>query len=508
MNPDYSIFDPQVGLNDYLQKDAASGSTLPDLSQQSEQSSSQIVNNVTGLTNPSSLTDGEMPAVLFYGKISFGDTTAGFRMGLGEDNTYKFIIGNSLSSLDWNVTTANVLTVKGSIVADSGSIGGFDIGSDYIRDSENSFGLASTVTGGDDVRFWAGDTYDNRATAPFRVTEAGVLYSESGFVGGWEMTSSLLRSASSGVRIELDKGENRISIFDASEEKVVIGYLDGLPKNDGSGNWTSSNYGIWARSGDMLSIDGDSEYVSGDWIIRNDASYLVHDASDNVIIRLGTDTGEKGLFIYDTGANQLAKLISDQIYIGASGNSLSYDTLNGLVIEGDITATTGSIGGFDIGSDYVRDSANTFGLASTATGGTDVRFWAGDTFANRATAPFRVYESGEVISRSSPIQTYSPANGGTATLDCSLSNDHRVTLSNTASATATIAISNVITSQKFLVSITQGSGGSGTVTWFGTIRWVDGAEPVLSQTGGKRDTFGFICTGTGTYDGFIVGLYL
>src|SRR3990167_4151307 len=71
--------------------------------------------------------------------------------------------------------TATSATIIGNITANSGAIGGFDIGADYIRDVANSFGLASTVTGGDDVRFWAGATFANRATAPFRITEAGVI---------------------------------------------------------------------------------------------------------------------------------------------------------------------------------------------------------------------------------------------------------------------------------------------------------------------------------------------
>lgn len=74
--------------------------------------------------------------------------------------------------LTWNPDT-NVLTVEGTIIATGGTIGGFDIGADYIRDSANSFGLASTVTGGNDVRFWAGATFANRATAPFRIYENG-----------------------------------------------------------------------------------------------------------------------------------------------------------------------------------------------------------------------------------------------------------------------------------------------------------------------------------------------
>lgn len=116
--------------------------------------------------------------------------------------------------------------------------GGFTIGADYIRDAADSFGLASTVTGGDDVRFWAGAAFASRATAPFRVTEAGV-----------------------------------------------------------------------------------------------------------------------------------------------------------------VTATSGAIGGFDIGSDYIRDAANSFGLASTVTAGDDVRFWAGATYANRATAPLQLYESGLIFAK-------------------------------------------------------------------------------------------------------------
>lgn len=42
-------------------------------------------------------------------------------------------------------------------------------------------------------------------------------------------------------------------------------------------------------------------------------------------------------------------------------------TATGAVISGSLTATTGAIGGFSIGADYVRDAADSFGLASTVT---------------------------------------------------------------------------------------------------------------------------------------------
>jgi len=77
------------------------------------------------------------------------------------------------------------------------------------------------------------------------------------------------------------------------------------------------------------------------------------------------------------------------------GNT-GYAEFMDVYISGNIQALTGTIGGFDIGSDYIRDVANSFGLASTVTASPDVRFWAGDTFANRATAPFTLDELGNV----------------------------------------------------------------------------------------------------------------
>ena len=223
-------------------------------------------------------------------------------------------------------------------------------------------------------------------------------------IAGWEFTEELFRSAASAERIELNATKNRISIFDAVNEKVVMGYLEGLGRNSafgtatggsttylddtnqdwedgqligldiaitsgagsgqtktitgntstrisasfspatGSGSvyavrYTSSNFGFWALNGDQLYIDGDVTYEGGDWIVHNDASLRILDGSGNEILRLGTDTGEKGLFLYDTGASQLAKYVSDEIYIGSPGNYLQYTTAGGLVIEGSVTVT-------------------------------------------------------------------------------------------------------------------------------------------------------------------------
>ena len=362
------------------------------------------------------------------------------------------------------ILTATNAIISGSISATTGFIGGWVVGINSITDVAGTVGLSSLVTIGDDIRFWAGST--TPSTAPFSVTESGVLKSTSGTIanwnisttalstgnfdtlnkmyfgnsgislsnvfkvtdtgaltstlgfiggwninstsisksiivldsandkitvggtsvildtngitaiagtiGGWDLTSSLLRSATSGVRVELDKGNNRISVFDAIESKVVMGYLDGLPKHDGTGNWGAGNYGFWARTGDMLSIDGAGEFTSGDWLIQNDASYLVKDGSANTIIRLGTDTGEKGLFIYDTAGTQLARFTSDEIFVGDSINFLKYTLAGGLEVGKIDVGTSGKIMGgqtdYGVGTGFFlgyNGGAHKFSLGST-----------------------------------------------------------------------------------------------------------------------------------------------
>lgn len=69
----------------------------------------------------------------------------------------------------------------------------------------------------------------------------------------------------------------------------------------------------------------------------------------------------------------------------------------------------------------------------------------------------------------------------------------------------TIALSNVTAGQVIKIDITQDGTGSRTVTWFSTIRWSGGTEPVLTTTASKRDSIGIECTGSNTYDGYVIG---
>lgn len=149
--------------------------------------------------------------------------------------------------------TGNV-TLSGTITATAGAIGGFTIGSDYVRDAANSFGLASTVSGGDDVRFWAGSTFESRGTAAFRVTEAGDVTANNatltGTVSG-RSTATLAAAINSSGNLVNDLINARL---DSSTKQILSDFNFGTTDYSGAVNagnvtWNASTGAITGGSG-------------------------------------------------------------------------------------------------------------------------------------------------------------------------------------------------------------------------------------------------------------------
>jgi hypothetical protein len=109
----------------------------------------------------------------------------------------------------------------------------------------------------------------------------------------------------------------------------------------------------------------------------------------------------------------------------------------------------------------------------------------------------------EAIAKTYEIQNLTPGPATTQALDLSLANIFAVQM---PAGNITLSISNPTVGQCFLVEIVQDGTGSRTVTWFTTIKWMGGSAPALTTTANKKDTFGFRVTGSGTYDGYIVGM--
>ena len=108
--------------------------------------------------------------------------------------------------------------------------------------------------------------------------------------------------------------------------------------------------------------------------------------------------------------------------------------------------------------------------------------------------------SGTAVTLTSQRTITTASDGATVTFVLTSGNIHQVTLG----GNRTLALSGAATGQSFIVRLIQDGTGSRTVTWWSTIKWAGGTAPVLTTTASSVDVFGFICTGTGTYDGYVV----
>ena len=91
--------------------------------------------------------------------------------------------------------------------------------------------------------------------------------------------------------------------------------------------------------------------------------------------------------------------------------------------------------------------------------------------------------------------------GATITFDKNAWDFHRVVLG----GNRTLALSNMAAGDKIVIDLVQDGTGTRTVTWFTTIKWTWWTVPTLTTTINKIDTFGFICTSAGNYQGYIIG---
>ena len=246
--------------------------------------------------------------VINYGQTAY-NTGIGYWLGV-DKGTPKFSIGDStLNSLTWNGVT---LAIAGSITATTGAIGGFDIGSDYIRDTANSMGLASTVTVGDDVRFWSGATFANRATAPFRVTEAGAVTGSSVTITGGSVATSTLNGLVGLANTNLSaQGWTFTSIFSSTDYNTIA--------------WTSGTF--TSANGTAYSIDAGN---TGNMTLT---TYIYLDIAVSVTVLQATTTA---LTAIGSGRVLIAVAFPNtdttsdaivQVFGGTGGQILSVDSL-------------------------------------------------------------------------------------------------------------------------------------------------------------------------------------
>lgn len=201
-----------------------------------------------------------------------------------DDIDLKVRIGNLEGIVDTDVglngtATYGIYTTsgyfKGTVVSSVGKIGGWTLDTYEIKDTAGNTGMSCNVTGGDDVRFWAG--HATPGSAPFRVTEAGALTATnatitgaitatsgsftgavtatSGTVGGFTVNSTDgLYSGTGATRVQMKPG---VGIWTgATAQADALNYLN----VDGSG-WLADGEISWT-SGGNLRLGTDTTYYN------------------------------------------------------------------------------------------------------------------------------------------------------------------------------------------------------------------------------------------------------
>lgn len=78
---------------------------------------------------------------------------------------------------------------------------------------------------------------------------------------------------------------------------------------------------------------------------------------------------------------------------------------------------------------------------------------------------------------------------------------HDLTLSENCALTFPTGVAG----QSFTLILRQGTGGSKTVTWPGSVKWDGGTDPTLTTTEGAVDIFGFFSSDGSNWFGFVSG---
>ena len=194
------------------------------------------------------------------------------------------------------------------------------------------------------VRLWAGADYDNKATAPFRVTQEGSLYASAATItGSIKATSGYIGGSTSGWVI------NSGSIQSSGGTTKLT--LDGLNAKVYSGAGTFGN------ANTPFYFDGTNKFSLGD--------KLSFDGS-NLVVK-GDITGSSGTFsgLVSGGSININNVftVSNTGAMNATGASIS-----GTISGSTITGSTISGGSINIGN-YFRVSSGGFSEITTSDGG-------------------------------------------------------------------------------------------------------------------------------------------
>ena len=260
-------------------------------------------------------------------------------------------------------------------------------------------------------------------------------------------------------------------------------------------------------------------------------------SGDNFATDLKIGRDSHNLIDFATTDNKIVFRVSDADEVQLGANNLSPTTTDGASLGtsslnwSDLFLDSGAVINFD--SDDIKithstnnllitgDSANSkleLGIDGT---GMDLKVW-GDTetpdkYLSWDQSADRLRVHGNIVNEFQRANNSPEAldDDNTITLYLRESNVHNYVLTSAENVTL-IEFVNSVRGQKFLLRLTQPASGTvATVSWAdvdqnetgtaATVRWPGGTAPTMTPTLGKTDVYGFLCTGAGVFDAFIIG---
>ena len=206
-------------------------------------------------------------------------------------------------------------------------------------------GMTASGTGDSNIRIWAGNTFANRASAPFRVTQSGLLSAtgatisgtitaSSGTIGGWSIGSTSLSGGnatlSSTGYLSLGTGNN-IARLDANDATYRLWI----------GNATAASAPFRVTKGGTATMVGATfrSATSGARIEIDTSGLRAYDSGGNKLAEIPTSGGNEGMLVLtasDTTPGKIRFGSSAQIFAEASGPGLfidpTVDDLQGIYI--------------------------------------------------------------------------------------------------------------------------------------------------------------------------------
>ena len=311
--------------------------------------------------------------------------------------------------------------MSGEIRATAGNIAGWHIGDSYLaggliegsESSRNNYkvGLASTWTTENPIVFWAGRTkYELLTSDPGDMNTNFASYYTKNTVDGKDVYTQLTSAATFATNTYY-KSQIGTAFSVAADGTTTISKGS---FNIGGGNFTVTNDGVVTANkgsiagwtiGDQTLVNENTGEITGHRYFIGNADTLTLSTiglmsagigSEDVVIWAGGTRASSATPFKVTGTGKLS--VSNVEITGGSiritnNNTVAFQVTN----TGALTATSGTVGGWYIGSGYIGNKStwqsSTVGMVSSETTGVGV-FWAGGVYSG--VPPFYVTADGYV----------------------------------------------------------------------------------------------------------------